>query len=52
MIQVSKGEMKLLRARFPRIHARRTVHKYYIEESPKVMAFLKNMYSRKERAHA
>lgn len=52
MVQVSKEEMKRLRERFPKIHARRTVNKYYIEESPKVMAFLKNMYARKESANA
>lgn len=49
MIQVSKEEMKKLRERFPKLHARRTVNKYYIEEAPRVMAYLKNMYKPKER---
>jgi len=42
MIQVSKYEMKKLRERWPDIRATRTVHKYYIEENPKWVAFLKN----------
>lgn len=41
VIQVSKEEMKKLRERFPYIRATRTVHKYYIEENPKVMAFIR-----------
>ena len=52
MIQVSKEEMKLLRKRFPWIHATRTVHKYYVEESPKVLAFMKSTSGRKENGHA
>ena len=49
MIQVSKEEMKRLRERFPKLHARRTVNRYYVEETPKVMAFLRGAQSRKER---
>lgn len=41
MIQVSKEEMKKLRERFPNILATRTVHKYYVEERPEIMSFLK-----------
>lgn len=51
MIMVSKVEMKALRERFPEIHARRTVNKYYVEESPKVVSFLRNLYRRKEHAN-
>jgi len=42
LIQVSKEEMKKLRERFPHIRATRTVHKYYVDETTKVMNFLKN----------
>lgn len=42
MIQVNKTEMKKLREHFPGIRATRTVHKYYVDENPRVVAFLKN----------
>ena len=48
MIQVDKTQIKKLRERFPGIYATRTVHKYYVEENPKVVAFLKNMYNKKD----
>jgi len=41
MIQVNKQEMAKLREKFPKIKATRTVHKYYIEEAPEYIAFLK-----------
>ena len=41
MICVSKEEMKRLRERYPDIRATRTVHKYYVCEEPRVMAFLR-----------
>lgn len=47
MVQVSKEELKRLEEHFGRINATRTVHKYYIEENPRVMAYLKNMYKKK-----
>ena len=52
MIQVNKSEMKKLRQRFPGIHATRTVHKYYIEERPEIVAFLKNGCGEKVIRHA
>lgn len=52
MVQVNKQEMKELRKRFPKIHATRTVHKYYVEESPEVMSFLKKGHKPGERNHA
>lgn len=52
MIQVSKEEMKKLRERFPNIRATRTVHKYYIEENPRVLAFLKGEHRDGGRDHA
>lgn len=52
MIQVSKKEMQKLRERFPHIRATRTVHKYYIEERPDYMAFLRGDRRRKGRNHA
>lgn len=42
MIQVSKDDMKKLRKKFPGIRARKTVHKYYVDEVPRVIAFLKS----------
>lgn len=41
MVQVTKEEIKKLRERFPDIRATRTVHKYYIEENPRYLRFLK-----------
>lgn len=52
MIQVSKEEMKKLRERFPMLRATRTVHKYYVDESPRVVAFLKNNVRNGEKKHA
>ena len=52
MIQVSKEEMKKLRERFPGIRATRTVHKYYIEENPRVLAFLGREHKDGGRKHA
>lgn len=55
MIQVSKEDMKKLRSRFKDIQATRTVNKYYIEERPKYVEFLKNGSGRpvkKENRHA
>lgn len=51
MIMVSKAEMKALRERFPGLHARRTVNKYYVEENQKVVAFLKSLSGNKGDAH-
>lgn len=52
MIQVNKEDMKQLRKRFPNLKATRTVHKYYIEEDPKVIAYLKNGNNDRGRQHA
>ena len=52
LIQVSKEDMKKLRERFPFIRATRTVHKYYVEESPEVMSFLKNGQKGRAQKHA
>ncbi len=41
LIRVTKEEMQKLRKRFPNLHATRTVHKYYVEERPKVLAYLR-----------
>lgn len=41
MIKVSKEEMAKLRERWPDIRATRTVHHYYIEESPRYVNYLK-----------
>ncbi len=41
MIQVEKEKVGLLRKYFPHLHIRRTAHRYYVEESPKVLTFLK-----------
>ncbi len=42
MIRASKTEMRKLRERFPNIRATRTVHNYYVEERPEVVAFLRS----------
>lgn len=41
LIQVSKEDMRKLRKRFPGVQATRTVHKYYVEERPEYVSFLK-----------
>lgn len=52
MIQVNKENMKKLRKRFPGIRATRTVHKYYVDESPRVVNFLNNNCKAVEHKHA
>ena len=52
MVRLSKEEMKRMRERFPKIQATRTVHRYYIEERPEYMAFLKNGTVGARRKHA
>lgn len=52
MIQVTKEELSKLREKFPDLRATRTVHKYYIEENPKVMALLRKPKGKGGRGHA
>ena len=52
MIQVSKSEMKYLRECIPGIQATRTVNKYYVEETLRVLSVLKAMWSPKEHKNA
>lgn len=48
MICITKEEMKSLRRQFPRIQATRTVHKYYVAETPAVVKFLNERFGRRE----
>lgn len=48
MIQVSKDEAKLIRENMPGVPLKRTVHKYYAEESPVVMRLIGRAPQRKE----
>lgn len=41
MIQISKDEARMIRKQFPNIHMKRTVNKYYAEERPQLLQFLK-----------
>lgn len=40
MVNISKREAELIREKFPTVHIRRTVHKYYMEEAKRAMIFL------------
>ena len=40
MIQVSKKEINNVRKLFPHLHVKRTVHKYYVEESNALIQYL------------
>lgn len=40
MIQIDKREAEMVRKKFPFVHIHKTVHKYYVEEAPRVMRFL------------
>lgn len=52
MIQISKNEARLIREAFPALHIKRTVNRYYIEERPQVLAFLKRIsHSKAVSAH-
>lgn len=42
LINISQEQAALVRKRFPNVHVRRTVHKYYMEENPRAMRFLQN----------
>lgn len=43
MIQITKQEAEMLRKAFPDLSIKRTVSKYYIEESFRVTNFLRKM---------
>lgn len=42
MIQVSRKEIAKVRELFPALHVKRTVHKYYVEESDALIRYLKH----------
>lgn len=43
MVEITRSEAALIRRRFPDAHIRRTVHKYCVEETRRVMEFLKSI---------
>jgi len=43
MVNVTKQEVTKLREAFPDLHVTRTVHKYYVEESLRVMKLLREI---------
>lgn len=49
MVAISKTEAAAVRKRFPHLHLRRTVNKYFVEESSAVLEFLKTLYAKKEK---
>lgn len=48
MVSISKAEAAAVRKRFPHLHLRRTVNKYFVEENQAVLEFLKNLNVKKE----
>ena len=40
MVQIDFNEAEKIRNRYPETHIRRTAHKYYVEETPRVMMLL------------
>ena len=42
MFLINKEEAELVRKTFPGTHVRKTAHKYYTEETWKVVKFIKN----------
>lgn len=50
MVSITKSEAMAVRKRFPHLHLRRTVNKYFVEESKAVLDFLKNLGVKKENA--
>lgn len=50
MISINKTEAAAVRKRFPHLHLRRTVNKYFVEESAAVIEFLKTLGVKKEKA--
>lgn len=48
MIQVDKDKVNIIRKVFPHVHIRRTANRYYVEESPKIIALLKRCGDLKE----
>lgn len=48
MVAISKAEAMAVRKRFPHLHLRRTVNKYFVEESSAVLEFLKTLWVKKE----
>ena len=48
MIAITKTEAAAIRKRFPHLHMRRTVNKYFVEENQTVLEFLKSLCVKKE----
>ena len=48
MIQIDKHEAEMVRKKFPFVHIHKTVHKYYVEEAPRIMRFLRRGQPQKE----
>ena len=40
LINISKKEAELVREKFPNVHIRRTVHKYYMKEAKRALIFI------------
>lgn len=43
LISISKKEAELVRKKFPAVHIRRTVHKYYMEEAKRAMIYINKL---------
>ncbi len=43
MITITRKEADMVRKYFPWVHIRRTTHRYYMEEDPKAVSFLKSV---------
>lgn len=43
LIEISKQEAEQVREKYPLVHIRRTVHKFYMEESKKALLFIDNL---------
>ena len=46
MIVITRAEKDLIRRYYPGVHIRRTTHKYYMEENPRAIRFLKSQSGR------
>lgn len=43
MVEISKNEAKVIREQIPDASIKKTIHKYYAEESPAVLALVKQL---------
>lgn len=51
MININSDEARSIRKKFPYVHIRRTTNRYYMEEQPAAMRWLKSFRGERNKKH-